>query len=85
MSFPWHKTPGEWVHDALCAQTDPELFFPTKSDHGLVAKEICVACPVRQPCLDYALDYADFGIWGGMSVNERRRLRQHPRNLRKSS
>lgn len=63
---------------ALCASIDPELFFPEKSSGGASAKmarNICKQCPIRLKCLSYALDNAvEFGIWGGLSRNERREL-----------
>ena len=67
----------EWQAGALCAQTDPELFFPQKGCGSLSAKRICRACEVRAECLDYALTAGDrlFGVWGGMSERERRHLR----------
>lgn len=62
---------------ALCAQTDPELFFPEKGGSTLSAKRICEACPVRMDCLLEALanDYVD-GIWGGLSPKERQALKR---------
>lgn len=64
-----------WQADALCAQTDPELFFPEKGDPGRAAKAVCAACLVRAECLDYALDSGErYGIYGGMGEVARRRL-----------
>jgi hypothetical protein len=66
--------PLAWQLDALCPQTDPELFFPEKGGSTAEAKAVCNACPVKSQCLDYALETAQrFGIWGGMSERERRR------------
>ena len=66
-----------WVSDALCAQTDPEAFFPEKGGSTKDAKRICQMCPVRQECLQYAMENDErFGIWGGLSERERRRLRK---------
>ena len=66
-----------WRLQALCAQTDPEAFFPEKGGSTRDAKRICVGCPVKGDCLDYALDRDErFGIWGGLSERERRRLRR---------
>ena len=66
-----------WQADALCAQTDPEAFFPEKGGSTRDAKKVCSACPVKQQCLEYALSNDErFGIWGGMSERERRRLRK---------
>lgn len=66
-----------WQVDALCAQTDPEAFFPEKGGSTRDAKRICTSCEVRSQCLDYALANDErFGIWGGLSERERRKLRK---------
>lgn len=66
-----------WQSDALCAQTDPEAFFPEKGGSTRDAKKVCAACNVRSECLEYALSNDErFGIWGGLSERERRRLRK---------
>jgi WhiB family transcriptional regulator, redox-sensing transcriptional regulator len=66
-----------WQADALCAQTDPEAFFPEKGGSTRDAKKVCAACNVRSQCLEYALANDErFGIWGGLSERERRRLRK---------
>ena len=63
-----------WQDKALCAQTDPEAFFPEKGGSTREAKRICVSCEVKQECLEYALMQDErFGIWGGLSERERRR------------
>jgi WhiB family redox-sensing transcriptional regulator len=68
-------TPPDWTDLALCAQTDPEVFFPEKGGSTREAKRVCAACDVRAQCLEYALEHEErFGIWGGMSERERRRL-----------
>jgi WhiB family transcriptional regulator, redox-sensing transcriptional regulator len=66
-----------WQEKALCAQTDPEAFFPEKGGSTREAKRICQGCEVRDACLDYALAHDErFGIWGGLSERERRRLKR---------
>ena len=66
-----------WQADALCAQTDPEAFFPEKGGSTRDAKKICTQCEVKAECLEYALANDErFGIWGGLSERERRRLRR---------
>ena len=68
---------NSWQENALCAQTDPEAFFPEKGGSTREAKRICVSCEVKAECLDYALANDErFGIWGGLSERERRRLRR---------
>ena len=65
-----------WVQEALCAEVGPDAFFPGKGGDARPAKRVCFACPVREECLEYALDHdIDDGIWGGMSPRERRRER----------
>ena len=67
----------EWQGQALCAQTDPEAFFPEKGGSTREAKRVCLACEVRVDCLEYALANDErFGIWGGLSERERRRLKK---------
>jgi WhiB family redox-sensing transcriptional regulator len=65
-----------WRLDALCAETDPEAFFPEKGGSTREAKRVCTGCTVRAECLEFALRNDErFGIWGGLSERERRRLR----------
>lgn len=67
----------DWQEQALCAQTDPEAFFPEKGGSTREAKRICMACGVRDECLEYALANDErFGIWGGLSERERRKLKK---------
>ena len=66
-----------WQERALCAQTDPEAFFPEKGGSTREAKRVCMACEVRAECLEYALAHDErFGIWGGLSERERRRVKK---------
>ncbi|MGO1480104.1 MAG: WhiB family transcriptional regulator [Brachybacterium sp.] len=66
-----------WQERALCAQTDPEAFFPEKGGSTREAKKVCVSCDVRAECLEYALENDErFGIWGGLSERERRKLKR---------
>lgn len=70
--------PIAWQDDALCAQTDPDIFLPDKGGSTRDAKRVCASCPVRRQCLEYALtqEFNPAGIWGGTSVRERRALRK---------
>ncbi len=66
-----------WQEQALCAQTDPEAFFPEKGGSTREAKRVCSRCEVRADCLSFALAHDErFGIWGGLSERERRRLKR---------
>jgi WhiB family redox-sensing transcriptional regulator len=70
------EQPG-WQDFANCLGVDPDLFFPERGASTREAKEVCRGCVVREDCLEYALDNGEkFGIWGGMSERERRRLRR---------
>jgi WhiB family redox-sensing transcriptional regulator len=64
-----------WMADAICAQTDPEAFYPEKGGSTAEAKRVCMGCPVRTDCLEYALENNErFGIFGGKSERERRKI-----------
>ncbi len=84
----------DWRSRAACTDEDPELFFPIGStgpaiDQIAEAKEVCVRCEVREPCLEYAMaTNQDAGVWGGLSEDERRSLkrkRQRQRRRRMAS
>ena len=67
----------DWRDSALCAQTDPDAFYPAKGGSTRAAKQICTRCDVREQCLEYALaNGEDQGVWGGLSAVERRRLKR---------
>ena len=69
--------PLPWMRDARCLSAEPETFFPEKGGSTREAKRICAECHVQRECLDYALANDErFGIWGGLSERERRRLRR---------
>lgn len=66
-----------WMESARCLEADPDAFFPEKGGSTREAKRICAQCHVREECLEYALNNDErFGIWGGMSERERRRLKR---------
>ena len=66
-----------WQDQALCAEVDTEIFFPEKGGSTREAKQVCRSCEVRAQCLEFALDRDErFGIWGGVSERERRRLKR---------
>lgn len=72
------KDRDEWVKFAICIETDPDVFFPETGEHGDGAVKICRGCPVRQQCLEFALDIEKtipdidiFGIYGGLKKPER--------------
>lgn len=70
-----------WQALANCRGVDPALLFPERGESTREAKAMCRGCVVRAECLEYALEHGEkFGIWGGMSERERRRMRRE-RNL----
>jgi WhiB family transcriptional regulator, redox-sensing transcriptional regulator len=94
---PWHTAPAErtsWRDHAACRDADPDLFFPISTTGPALhqvdqAKRICQACPVRTPCLNWALDHGQVtGIWGGKTEEERiviRRTRNAVPAMRQAS
>lgn len=68
--------PSDWREEAVCRGVDPDDFFPDKGVVPKAAKSLCHVCPVRIPCLEYALETnKPFGVWGGHGIRERRRMR----------
>ncbi len=66
-----------WQRLANCLGVDPDLFFPERGASTREAKEVCRGCVVREECLEYAITNGEkFGIWGGLSERERRRIRR---------
>lgn len=80
------EPPFPWIADALCTQTDPELFFP--HGKGSVtkfmanrAREVCYRCPVIAECRQYAIERPSLqGVWGGTTDEQRRELRKEARS-----
>ena len=72
----------EWRKQALCRDTDPELFFPIGTTGQALlqiteAKSVCHECGVKKECLDFAIETnQDCGLWGGTSEDERRQSRR---------
>jgi WhiB family redox-sensing transcriptional regulator len=78
--------PTDFFEDAACRGVDTDVFFPTSEANAEAAKEICATCPVREQCLEYALDTRPpDGVWGGLTPIERHRLiRRRQKAARKS-
>jgi WhiB family redox-sensing transcriptional regulator len=81
---PQHRTPAppvvpfsaDWRDRAACRGADLHVFFPGRGESAEPARQICARCPVRQPCLDYAISHGiTHGIWGGLAERDRRALR----------
>lgn len=63
-----------FTESALCAEVDPELFFPEQHTRGSAAKLLCGRCLAREECLAWALAHDErYGVWGGLSPEERER------------
>lgn len=70
----------DWQHQGACRNLDTEMFFHPEGERGLArqrrsaaAKRICQTCPVADQCLEHALSSREpYGIWGGMTEEERR-------------
>jgi WhiB family redox-sensing transcriptional regulator len=77
-----NRQPGtdmSFMDDGLCLQVDPEMFYPEGKGTGdaRYAKQVCAGCDVRKACLEWALTTGQaFGVWGGASPNDRRRMRR---------
>jgi WhiB family redox-sensing transcriptional regulator len=70
--------PSSWRrrYKAACRGADPDLFFPDRGESAEPARQVCAQCPVRQPCLEYAISQGiAHGIWGGLTERDRRALR----------
>jgi len=69
-----------WMARGKCREESPSLFFPSDGVGVELARRICAECPVRTPCLEYALrNGIDHGVWGGTSERERRRIARRRR------
>lgn len=67
----------DWQDRSLCAQTDPEAFFPPAGGSTKEAKKVCQNCEVRPECLEAALANDErFGLWGGVSERDRRKIKK---------
>lgn len=69
------QSSATWRAHARCKGVDPVIFHPVNEDDADEAKAICELCPVREPCLEYAVTAREKdGVWGGLTARERRRL-----------
>ncbi|MGP2436225.1 WhiB family transcriptional regulator [Streptomyces sp. JW3] len=80
----------DWREHAACRDEDPDLFFPIGTSGPALlqteqAKAVCHHCPVRDQCLEWALDTGQsIGVWGGTDENERRALKRRLANRRRT-
>ena len=71
-----------WMVHGLCRGASPVDFFPSTGAGVDAARRVCMQCPVRVQCLDYALNHQiDHGVWGGTSERERRRILRRRRRV----
>jgi WhiB family redox-sensing transcriptional regulator len=75
LSVTLDMTQTDWFDDAACQEADTDVFFPVSESQAGEAKSICAMCPVREECLEYALETRPSdGVWGGLTATERHRL-----------
>ena len=70
--------------DVACNGHNPDLWFPRQgesdSEECRAARAVCITCPIKQPCLEYALDRnEEYGVWGGITARERQRILRNRR------
>jgi WhiB family redox-sensing transcriptional regulator len=69
-----------WMAEGKCRTLAPSMFFPSDGVGVEVARRVCADCPVKGPCLEYALyNRIEHGVWGGASERERRRIARQRR------
>jgi WhiB family redox-sensing transcriptional regulator len=70
--------PDVWQDRAACYGIDPEVFFPASEEDAGLALSYCGACSIREMCLAWALKNRErYGVWGGLTEQQRRRLQRH--------
>ncbi len=73
-------TATDWMVEGNCRHEESSTFFPHDGIGVQVACSICASCPVKTPCLEYALrNHITHGVWGGASERERRRITRRRR------
>lgn len=83
ISIDAHVPETAWQRHGLCVGLDPNIFYPPDQVGSDAAKTICAGCPVRAVCLEYALETREkYGVWGGCSERERRRIAKARRDNR---
>ncbi|GAC1375553.1 MAG: WhiB family transcriptional regulator [Acidimicrobiales bacterium] len=75
-----------WRQRSACTGLDTEIFFPASEAEAGPAKSVCATCPVRDECLEWAIQTRqEDGVWGGLTDTERRRLRRRRRDAARRS
>lgn len=76
----WDWTESDWMAEGRCRHESSSTFFPSDGVGVEIARRICATCPVKSPCLEYALrNHIAHGVWGGASERERRRIARRRR------
>jgi WhiB family redox-sensing transcriptional regulator len=76
----WGASDAGWMPAGKCRDYPPSMFFPSDGIGVEAARQVCSSCPVRQACLDYAIQHRiEHGVWGGASERARRRITRTPR------
>lgn len=71
--------PADWTKQADCRNLPTDLWYSEEAENQAFAKEICNGCPVKEPCLEWALKHEPYGIWGGETGRGRQRIRARRR------
>ena len=70
-----NNTDMSWRKNGNCQGLDPNLFFPDSGEKSNEAKAVCIDCPVKKTCLEYAVaNGIEHGVWGGSSQREIKRI-----------
>ena len=82
---PREPSPFAWMAQGACVGAPSELFFPNDTDWWIIdrAKRLCATCPIIDQCADHALTHREpYGVWGGLSEKDRRRILRQRRQSR---
>ena len=72
---------GDWTKRGTCRGLETAIWFSDEAENQRFAKQVCAGCPVRGECLEWALKHEDYGVWGGFTAAERRRIQARRRGL----
>jgi WhiB family redox-sensing transcriptional regulator len=84
VSLPPGDIPGlplrpAWMDEGACLGMDPEDFYPERpvaKAAVAAAREVCARCPVAEPCLEWALEHDEAGVWAGTTEAQRQAMRR---------
>lgn len=81
VGLPEIRRPAFW-YDAACLGAGVDLWYPTQGEVSREARAVCASCPVREECLEWALENHEHGVWGGTNDRQRRKIRRERRRER---